>query len=36
VAEIHLRRIAKLDRAEKSDTDAPVPELGTEGQSMPF
>lgn len=36
VAEIHLRRIAKLDRAEKSDTDTPVPELGTAGQSMPF
>ena len=36
VAEIHLRRIAKLDRAEKSDTDAPVPELGAEGQDTHF
>lgn len=36
VAEIHLRRIAKLDRAEKSDTDAPVPELGGEGEDTHF
>ncbi len=28
VAEIHLWRIAKLDRAEKCDLDTPVPELG--------
>ena len=35
VAEIHLSKIAKLDRAEKRDSDAPVPELGpeTEGPS---
>ena len=26
VAEIHLSKIAKLDRAEKRDSDAPVPE----------
>ena len=28
VAEIHLSKIAKLDRAEKRDSDAPVPEIG--------
>ncbi len=36
VAEIHLWRIAKLDRAEKRDADAPVPELGTEGEDVHF
>lgn len=37
VAEIHLSKIAKLDRAEKRDSDAPVPELGpeTEGPRAP-
>ena len=36
VAEIHLWRIAKLDRAEKRDSDAPAPELGAESQDTPF
>ena len=36
VAEIHLSEIAKLDRAEKRDSDAPVPELGPETQDTPF
>src|SRR5690242_6312212 len=36
VAEIHLWRIAKLDRAEKRDPDTPVPELGAESQDAPF
>ena len=36
VAEIHLWRIAKLDRAEKRDPDTPVPELGPETQDAPF
>ena len=36
VAEIHLWRIAKLDRAEKRDLDTPVPELGPETQDPPF
>jgi hypothetical protein len=35
VAEIHLSKIAKLDRAEKRDSDAPVPELGPETEG-PF
>ena len=35
VAEIHLSKIAKLDRAEKRDSDAPVPELGPETEA-PF
>jgi single-strand DNA-binding protein len=35
VAEIHLWRIAKLDRAEKRDSAAPVPELGPETEA-PF
>jgi len=30
VAEIHLSKIAKLDRAEKRDSETPVPELGPE------
>jgi hypothetical protein len=30
VAEIHLSKIAKLDRAEKRGSDAPLPELGPE------
>ena len=33
VAEIHLSKIAKLDRAEKRDSDAPVPELGPETEA---
>ena len=33
VAEIHLSKIAKLDRAEKRDSDAPVPELGPESEA---
>jgi hypothetical protein len=36
VAEIHLWRIAKLDRAEKRDPDTPVPELGSDTQEPPF
>src|SRR5437660_1692427 len=36
VAEIHLWRIAKLDRAEKRDADTPAPELGPETQDTPF
>ena len=36
VAEIHLSKIAKLDRAEKRDSDAPVPELGPETQDASF
>jgi single-strand DNA-binding protein len=36
VAEIHLSKIAKLDRAEKRDPDTPVPELGPETQEPPF
>jgi hypothetical protein len=35
VAEIHLSKIAKLDRAEKRDSDAPVPKLGPESEA-PF
>jgi hypothetical protein len=35
VAEIHLSKIAKLDRAEKRDSDAPAPELGLETQDAP-
>jgi hypothetical protein len=35
VAEIHLSKITKLDRAEKRDCDAPVPELGPETEG-PF
>lgn len=35
VAEIHLSKIAKLDRAEKRDSDAPTPELGPENEA-PF
>ena len=34
-AEIHLSKIAKLDRAEKRDSDAPVPELRPETEA-PF
>ena len=33
VAEIHLSKIAKLDRAEKRDSDALVPELGPETEA---
>src|ERR1700739_3197636 len=33
VAEIHLSKIAKLERAEKRDSDAPVPELGPETEA---
>jgi hypothetical protein len=36
VAEIHLWRIAKLDRAEKRDSDEPLPELGPETRDAPF
>jgi single-strand DNA-binding protein len=36
VAEIHLSKIAKLDRAEKRDSDAPLPELGPETQDAHF
>ena len=36
VAEIHLSKIAKLDRAEKRDPDTPAPELGPETQGAPF
>ena len=36
VAEIHLTNIAKLDRAEKRDSDAPVPELGPETEAREF
>jgi len=36
VAEIHLSKIAKLDRAEKRDPDTPAPELGPETQDAPF
>ena len=36
VAEIHLWRIAKLDRAEKRDPDTPEPELGAESKDIPF
>jgi hypothetical protein len=35
VAEIHLSKIANLDRAEKREADAPVPELGPETEA-PF
>ena len=35
-AEIHLWRIAKLDRAEKRDPDTPMPELGPEMQDLSF
>ena len=35
IAEIHLSKIAKLDRAEKRDSDAQMPELGTETEA-PF
>jgi hypothetical protein len=35
LAEIHLSKIAKLDHAEKRDSDAPVPELGPETEA-PF
>lgn len=35
VAEIHLSKIAKLDRAEKRDSDTPVPELRSETEA-PF
>src|SRR6202008_1108612 len=33
VADIHLSKIAKLDSAEKRDSDAPVPELGPETEA---
>ena len=36
VAEIHLSKIAKLDRAEKRDPDTPAPELGSQTQDAPF
>ena len=36
VAEIHLWRIAKLDRAENRDPDAPMPDLGRDTQDPPF
>jgi single-strand DNA-binding protein len=36
VAEIHLSTIASLDRAEKRDSDEPLPELGPETQSASF
>ena len=36
VAEIHLWRIAKLDRAEKRDADSPAPELSGESQDAPL
>jgi hypothetical protein len=35
VPEIHLSKIAKLDRAEKRDSDAPVPELAPDTEA-PF
>ena|ERR1700739_313225 len=35
VAEIQLSKIAKLARAEKRDSDAPVPELGPESVHVP-
>jgi hypothetical protein len=35
VAEIHLWRIAKLDRAEKRDSDEPLPELGLKLGALP-
>jgi len=35
VAEIHLSKIAKLDRAEKRDSETPVPEFGPETEA-PF
>jgi len=34
VAEIHLSKIAKLDRAEKRDSDAPVHELAPETETL--
>jgi hypothetical protein len=34
VAEIHLSKIAKLKRAEKHNSDAPVPELGPETEAF--
>ncbi len=34
VAEIHLWRIAKLDRAEKRDADTPAPELAPETETL--
>jgi hypothetical protein len=34
VTEIHLSKIAKLDRAEKRDSDAPLPELGPETEAL--
>ena len=36
VAEIHLWRIAKLDRAEKRDPDEALPELAPETQEPHF
>ena len=35
VAEIHLSKMAKLDRAEKRDSDAPVPEFAPNSED-PF
>jgi hypothetical protein len=35
VVEIHLWRIPKLDRAEKSDSDQPLPELGLKLRVLP-
>jgi len=36
IAEIHLSKIAKLDRAEKHDPNAPPPDLPTSGAEAPF
>jgi hypothetical protein len=35
VAEIHLSKIANLDRAEKRDSDEPLPELGLKLRVLP-
>jgi hypothetical protein len=35
VAEIHLSKIAKLDRAEKRDSDESLPELGLKRRALP-
>jgi len=36
LAEIHLGKIGKLDRAEKRDPNAAPPELPTNGEEAPF
>ena len=36
LAEIHLAKIGKLDRAEKRDPNAAPPDLPTNGQEAPF